>query len=70
VAEGRSIWASEVAQKECCHDTGRWLALENVASILGWILVLLAIWLLAALLKSVGKKRLEPHSRELRGMSC
>ena len=37
---------------------------------LGWVLVLLAIWLLAALLKSVGKKRLEPDSLELRGMSC
>jgi uncharacterized membrane protein len=31
----------------------------TVASILGWGLVLLAIWLLGALLKSVGKRRLE-----------
>jgi uncharacterized membrane protein len=30
-----------------------------VASVLGWVAVLLAIWLLGALLKSVGKKRLE-----------
>jgi len=27
--------------------------LENVASILGWVLILLAIWLSGALLKSV-----------------
>jgi uncharacterized membrane protein len=31
----------------------------TVASVLGWVSVLLAIWLLGALLKSVGKKRLE-----------
>jgi uncharacterized membrane protein len=31
----------------------------TVASVLGWIVVLLAIWLLGALLKSVGKKRIE-----------
>ena len=30
-----------------------------VASVLGWVAVLLAIWLLGALLKSVGKKRIE-----------
>ena len=40
-------------KRECCHDAGRWLALENVASILGWVLILLAIWLSGALLKSV-----------------
>jgi uncharacterized membrane protein len=31
----------------------------TVASVLGWVGVLLAIWLLGALLKSVGKKRIE-----------
>jgi uncharacterized membrane protein len=31
----------------------------TVASVLGWVAVLLTIWLLGALLKSVGKKRLE-----------
>ena len=31
----------------------------TVASALGWVAVLLAIWLLGALLKSVGKKRIE-----------
>jgi uncharacterized membrane protein len=31
----------------------------TVASLLGWVAVLLAIWLLGALLKSVGKKRIE-----------
>lgn len=31
----------------------------TVASVLGWVAVLLAIWLLGALLKSVGKKRIE-----------
>jgi uncharacterized membrane protein len=30
-----------------------------VATVLGWVAVLLAIWLLGALLKSVGKKRIE-----------
>jgi len=30
-----------------------------VASVLGWIAVLLSIWLLGALLRSIGKKRLE-----------
>ena len=30
-----------------------------VANILGWVVVLLSIWLLGALLKSVGKKRVE-----------
>ena len=32
---------------------------STVASILGWVAVLIAIWLLGALLKSVGKKRIE-----------
>jgi uncharacterized membrane protein len=31
----------------------------TVASVLGWVVVLVAIWLLGALLKSVGKKRIE-----------
>ena len=31
----------------------------TVASVLGWVAVLLAIWLLGAVLKSVGKKRIE-----------
>jgi uncharacterized membrane protein len=31
----------------------------TVASVLGWVAVLLAIWLLGALLKSFGKKRIE-----------
>ena len=31
----------------------------TVAAILGWVAVLIAIWLLGALLKSVGKKRIE-----------
>jgi len=31
----------------------------TIASLLGWVVVLLAIWLLGALLKSVGKQRLE-----------
>ena len=37
----------------------RFVTDPTVASILGWLAVLLAIWLLGALLKWVGKKRLE-----------
>jgi uncharacterized membrane protein len=37
----------------------RFVTDPTVASVLGWVVVLLAIWLLGALLKSVGKKRLE-----------
>jgi len=37
----------------------RFVTDSTVASVLGWVVVLLAIWLLGALLKSVGKKRLE-----------
>ncbi len=37
----------------------RFVTDPTVASVLGWVAVLLAIWLLGALLKSVGKKRLE-----------
>ena len=37
----------------------RFVTDPTVASVLGWVAVLLAIWLLGALLKSVGKKRIE-----------
>jgi uncharacterized membrane protein len=37
----------------------RFVTNPTVASVLGWVAVLLAVWLLGALLKSVGKKRLE-----------
>jgi uncharacterized membrane protein len=37
----------------------RFVTDPTVASLLGWVAVLLAIWMLGALLKSVGKKRLE-----------
>ena len=37
----------------------RFVTDPTVASVLGWIAVLLAIWFLGALLKSVGKKRIE-----------
>jgi uncharacterized membrane protein len=37
----------------------RFVTDPTVASVLGWVGVLLAIWLLGALLKSVGKKRIE-----------
>ncbi len=37
----------------------RFVTDPTVASVLSWIVVLLAIWLLGALLKSVGKKRIE-----------
>jgi uncharacterized membrane protein len=37
----------------------RFVTDPTVASALGWLVVLLAIWLLGALLKSVGKKRVE-----------
>ena len=37
----------------------RFVTDPTVASVLSWIAVLLAIWLLGALLKSVGKKRIE-----------
>jgi uncharacterized membrane protein len=37
----------------------RFVTDATVASVLGWVAVLLAIWLLGALLKSVGKKRIE-----------
>jgi uncharacterized membrane protein len=37
----------------------RFVTDPTVASLLGWVAVLLAIWLLGALLKSVGKKRIE-----------
>jgi uncharacterized membrane protein len=37
----------------------RFVTDPTVASVLGWVSVLLAIWLLGALLKSVGKKRIE-----------
>ena len=37
----------------------RFVTDPTVASVLGWVVVLLAIWLLGALLKSVGKKRIE-----------
>ena len=37
----------------------RFVTDPTVASVLGWVAVLLAIWLLGALLKWVGKKRIE-----------
>jgi uncharacterized membrane protein len=37
----------------------RFVTDPTVASVLGWVVVLLAIWMLGALLKSVGKKRIE-----------
>ena len=37
----------------------RFVTDPTVASVLGWVVVLLAIWLLGALLKSVGKERIE-----------
>jgi uncharacterized membrane protein len=37
----------------------RFVTDPTVASVLGWVAVLLAIWLLGALLKSVGKNRIE-----------
>ncbi len=37
----------------------RFVTDPTVASVLGWVAVLLAIWFLGALLKSVGKKRIE-----------
>ena len=37
----------------------RFVTDPTVASVLGWVSVLIAIWLLGALLKSVGKKRIE-----------
>jgi uncharacterized membrane protein len=37
----------------------RFVTDPTVASVLGWVAVVLAIWMLGALLKSVGKKRLE-----------
>jgi uncharacterized membrane protein len=43
----------------------RFVTDPTVASLLGWVAVLLAIWLLGALLKSVGKKRIE---KTLQGM--
>jgi uncharacterized membrane protein len=43
----------------------RFVTDPTVASVLGWVSVLLAIWLLGALLKSVGKKRIEKTSCNL-----
>jgi uncharacterized membrane protein len=37
----------------------RFVTDPTIASVLGWVAVLFAIWLLGALLKSVGKKRIE-----------
>ena len=37
----------------------RFVTNPTVASVFGWVAVLLAIWLLGALLKSLGKKRIE-----------
>jgi uncharacterized membrane protein len=41
----------------------RFVTDPSIASLLGWVAVLLAIWLLGALLKSVGKKRIEKTFR-------
>ena len=61
VGGGLKAWLGpESSVGEALRETGlRFVTDPTVASVLGWVAVLLAIWLLGALLKSVGKQRVE-----------
>jgi uncharacterized membrane protein len=53
------LGAESLVGRALFHLGLRFVTDPTVASALGWAAVLLAIWLLGALLKSVGKKRIE-----------